>query len=81
MQLTVTEGQLSDLFFNYDHVTLSSAYKQASGMKDYDGLSNEEVREALAMDAKEFADCYGDHADVSKQELAAWLVEDFMKRR
>ena len=81
MQIVITQGQLSDLFFNYDHATLASAYKQATGRKDYDGLTEGEVIEALTIDAKEFADCYGTHSDTTKEELAAWLVSDFMKRR
>lgn len=62
---------LSDIFFNFDHTMLRNACNAAE-----EGLTDEEYRAALAIDAKDFCQMIG-AGQVDPQEL----IEDFMARR
>ena len=77
MQMILSQGQISDLFFNYDHPEYSKLY--APKGKADDGPTYDEVLEAITKDADEFATCYP--ADWHKEDMVAWLVKDFMRRR
>lgn len=71
MYYTISQGQMSDLFFNHEHPFLDAL----RGGVDDDGLSTDEIAKAIALDASEFV-LYFD----SPAGLAVWLADDFMRR-
>lgn len=74
MQIVLNQGQVSDLFFNYEHPTYASLYGEK-----LDAPSEDMVLEAIKKDAVEFAECYP--SDEPHNDMVEWLVKDFMKRR
>lgn len=77
MQIVLNEGQVSDVFFNYDHPAYASLYGQSR--KAEETPTDAEVRAAIRADAIEFASCYP--SDMPKDEMVGWLVNNFMRRR
>ena len=71
MILDLSAGQLSDLFFNYEHPEYTKLW---SG----DDFEQDDEKEALLKDAKDFVHC---HIGQDKYNLANELVEDFFSRR
>jgi hypothetical protein len=77
MQMLLSEGQISDLFFNYDHPQYAALYPKTDDKKNT-GPTQEEIVEAITKDAEDFATCYP--TDESKDDMVAWLVKNFMHR-
>jgi hypothetical protein len=73
LHLTITGGQLSDLFFNYEHPSRDSAVNGGHGFND------DAVLTALNKDAEDFLRTMGldDHAIV---DLSWQLARDCMER-
>lgn len=69
--VVITGGALSDIFFNFHHTTYNGACESAE-----DGLSDEQCREALAVDAHDFCLMIGEPEALEQQ-----LIDDFMARR
>lgn len=64
-------GQLSDLFFNFDHPQRDALYRP----KDAD-FTHEELMSAITEDAKEFAAVLG----IENEAFVTELADDFQRR-
>lgn len=73
--LSLNSGQLSDLFFNFEHPERDKLYQENNNTeKDF---SDEDELKAVTEDAKEFCSIIGYGDDI---EMHKALAEDFMER-
>lgn len=67
----LTDGKISDLFFNYQH----DAYDKVFSSRPKDPPTSEEIEEAIKQDANEFAELFPEFG-----KDAEWYATDFLRR-
>lgn len=73
--IEITDRQISDVFFNYDHPELTAYYKRCSDPKATVIPGDKDA--AIQADAYAFAETVGKAHDTG---FVDWLVADFLNR-